>query len=516
MYTGEDGMLMAATFFGQAARGAAMSRKEYKACAPALRQSLFEAQQRLGKTRAFSVVVVVAGIDTAGRGETLNLLNAWMDPRWIVTRAWGAPSDEEAERPPLWRYWRPLPPRGQIGLFHGAWYEPALDDRVERRCSLAAFDRRLGRIAALEKALADDGTLVLKFWLHLTAAAQRKRLKAFGRDPLTRWRVTERRRERARLHERVARAAEHAIRRTDAVRAPWRVVDAADRRSRNAAVAAGVRNAIAGALDRAAVRGPKPRPAVRRRTVESRDAEAAASPTDRLGALDLTLAIDRKRYRAELAAQQGRLSRLQRLAAARGLSTVAVFEGWDAAGKGGAIRRVTAALDARHCRVIPIGPPTAEELARHYLWRFMRRLSRAGRITIFDRSWYGRALVERVEGLASPRECMRAWPEINDFEDQIVSHGILLLKFWMHVSRREQLRRFHERRRTPHKVWKITDEDWRNRRRWRDYEHAVSEMVARTGTRRAPWTLVEANDKLFARIKVLRTLADRLARRLET
>ena len=178
MYTGEDGMLMAATFFGQAARGAAMSRKEYKACAPALRQSLFEAQQRLGKTRAFSVVVVVAGIDTAGRGETLNLLNAWMDPRWIVTRAWGAPSDEEAERPPLWRYWRSLPPRGQIGLFHGAWYEPALDDRVERRCSLAAFDRRLGRIAALEKALADDGTLVLKFWLHLTAAAQRKRLKA--------------------------------------------------------------------------------------------------------------------------------------------------------------------------------------------------------------------------------------------------------------------------------------------------------------------------------------------------
>ena len=277
-----------------------------------------------------------------------------------------------------------------------------------------------------------------------------------------------------------------------------------------------MRDAIAGELERAAVRGPKPRTAVRRRTVESRDAEAAAPPTDRLGALDLTLAIDRKRYRAELAAQQGRLNRLQRLAAARGLSTVAVFEGWDAAGKGGAIRRVTAALDARHCRVIPIGPPTAEELARHYLWRFMRRLPRAGRITIFDRSWYGRVLVERVEGLASLRECMRAYPEINDFEDQIVSHGILLLKFWMHVSRREQLRRFRERRRTPHKAWKITDEDWRNRRRWRDYEHAVGEMVARTGTRRAPWTLVEANDKLFARIKVIRTLADRLARRLET
>ena len=225
--------------------------------------------------------------------------------------------------------------------------------------------------------------------------------------------------------------------------------------------------------------------------------------------------MTRKRYRVELAKQQGRLHRAQRLAAQRGLSTIAVFEGWDAAGKGGVIRRITAALDARQYRVIPISAPSGDELAHHYLWRFMRHLSRAGRVTIFDRSWYGRVLVERVEGLASEAEYTRAYAEINYFEEQLVDHGILLVKFWLHISRDEQLRRFRERQRTPHKTWKMTREDWRNRRRWDDYERAVNEMVARTGARRAPWQLIEANDKLFARLKVIRTLAGRLERRLK-
>lgn len=233
-----------------------------------------------------------------------------------------------------------------------------------------------------------------------------------------------------------------------------------------------------------------------------------------LDALDLAQAVDRKRYRLELARQQGRLNHAQRLAAERGLSTIAVFEGWDAAGKGGVICRITAALDARYYRVIPIAAPSGDELAHHYLWRFMRHLSRAGRLTIFDRSWYGRVLVERVEGLASPAEHTRAYPEINEFEEQLVEHGILLVKFWLHISRDEQLRRFRERQRTPHKTWKITSEDWRNRRRWGDYAQAVDEMVARTSTRRAPWVLVEANDKLFARLKVIRTIVSRLERRL--
>jgi polyphosphate kinase 2 (PPK2 family) len=191
-----------------------------------------------------------------------------------------------------------------------------------------------------------------------------------------------------------------------------------------------------------------------------------------------------------------------------------VFEGWDAAGKGGAIRRVTASLDARTSRVVPIAAPTDEERAQHYLWRFWRHLPRKGLVTIFDRSWYGRVLVERVEGFAAPAEWQRAYREINAFEEQLVEHGIVVVKYWLHVSPEEQLRRFKDREKSPFKSWKLTDEDWRNRERWQDYSRAVNEMVERTSSHLAPWTLVEANDKCFARIKVLDTVCQRLAKAL--
>ena len=506
--------------FEAAELGAKISREEYRARAPVLRQSVLAAQQELRAEGAFPVIIILAGFDVSGRSETANLLNEWMDPRWILTWAWGEPSDEELERPAFWRYWRHLPPRGQIGLFHGAWYEPAMTDRVERRIGRDAFESRLRRIAATEQALTDDGALILKFWLHLSAAAQRKRMKALERDPLSRWRITSAHRRRQGQHRRIEQAAEVVIRQTSTTRAPWQIVDGADDNYRKLTVATHVRDAIAAELDRVEA-GRRSRAAAAgdlRKNGPGGPTDPAheplASVASVLGVLDLTQEIDRDAYRLELAQQQGRLNRLQRQAAARGVSTIAVFEGWDAAGKGGAIRRVTGALDARHYRVIPIGAPTDEELAHHYLWRFMRHLSRAGRVTIFDRSWYGRVLVERVEGLASREEYMRAYPEINAFEDQLVDHGILLVKFWLHISKDEQRRRFEERQRTPHKAWKLTDEDWRNRERWDDYELAVNEMVARTSTRRAPWVLVEANDKLFARIKVIRTLADRLERML--
>ena len=231
--------------------------------------------------------------------------------------------------------------------------------------------------------------------------------------------------------------------------------------------------------------------------------------------LDLSQKLNDDEFDRELAEQQARINGLQRRAGKKGISTIIVFEGWDAAGKGGAIRRVTGSLDARDYQVIPIAAPTDEERSRHYLWRFWRHLSRAGRITIFDRSWYGRVLVERVEGFATEAEYMRAFGEITHFEEQLVSDGLLLLKFWIHISKDEQLRRFRERSHTSYKQWKITDEDWRNRKRWPDYTIAVNDMVARTSTQIAPWTLVEGNDKNFARIKVLRTVADRLDERLK-
>jgi len=224
--------------------------------------------------------------------------------------------------------------------------------------------------------------------------------------------------------------------------------------------------------------------------------------------------VPKDSFGTELEKQQGRLNLLQRDAQEKGVSTILVFEGQDAAGKGGAIRRITSALDARAYQVIPIAAPTDEERAHHYLWRFWRHLSRAGRLTIFDRSWYGRVLVERVEGFASREEWLRAYSEINEFEDQLVAHGTVLVKFWVHITFDEQLRRFKEREKTKYKQWKLTPEDWRNRGKWHDYEKAVNDMVERTSTRMAPWTLVEGNDKYFARLKVLRTVCDRMEQRL--
>jgi polyphosphate kinase 2 (PPK2 family) len=229
-----------------------------------------------------------------------------------------------------------------------------------------------------------------------------------------------------------------------------------------------------------------------------------------LNSLDMSLALTPKEYKKELAKQQGRLSHLARKAVHEGLSSIIVLEGWDAAGKGGLVRRLVPAMDARHYHIIPIAAPTDEEKAHHYLWRFWRHISRAGDVTIYDRSWYGRVLVERVEGLATPEKWMRAYSEINDFEAQLVEHGIVLTKFWIHITPDEQLRRFQSREDTPFKNYKLTEEDFRNRQKWPLYETAVDDMVERTSTEYAPWTLIEGNDKHFARIKALRVLCDRL------
>ena len=490
-----------------------MSKEEYKKRLPSLRESLLRVQQDLRTAARSPALILLAGVDSAGRSESANLLNQWMDPRWITTRAWREPSDEERERPEFWRYWRSLPSRGRVGLLLNAWYGPAVRDRIERRCGKTAFASRLDQIAIFEKALADDGAIILKFFLYLDAKSQRKRLKALKKNPLTRWRVTEKEWRALRGHDRVTSAAEEAIRRTSTDAAPWHVVEGVDANYRNFMVGTLIHDALREGMDRASA--SRSRPAVARRLRKSGHGAGTGSREGVLGSLDMTQSIEKKLFRYKLEKQQGRLNRLQRRARERGTSMVAVFEGWDAAGKGSALRRVTGALDARDYHVIPIAAPTDEERAHHYLWRFWRHLSRAGELTIFDRSWYGRVLVERVEGFATLEEYQRAFAEINHFEKQLVDRGIVLVKFWLHITKDEQLRRFRERQRTAHKRWKITDEDWRNRRRWNDYERAVTEMVARTSTRRVPWVLVEANDKYFARIKVLRTLAARLQRVLK-
>jgi len=502
--------------FEAAEVGRKLPKSDYKAQVPQLRSELLAAQQELRNAR-FPVIVLFAGVDTAGKGETVNLLNEWMDPRWIVTRGYTDPSGDERERPRLWRYWRDLPARGRLAMFLSAWYSSPIRQRVAGRISTAEFDSLLDQIAAFERTLTDDGAVVVKFWMHLSKKAQKKRLKEFEKDPLQRWRVTKEQWKHWGMFEKFVSAADRAIRRTSTDAAPWHIVEGEDERYRTIVVATELRDAIRRELERSVDVARRPRAAGR--TSRAAGAVSVIQRVERefnvLDNLDLSQKIADDEFEGELARLQARLNLLQRRAGKRGVSTILVFEGWDAAGKGGAIRRVTGSLDARDYQVIPIAAPTDEERAHHYLWRFWRHLSRAGRLTIFDRSWYGRVLVERVEGFATEAEYMRGYGEINHFEEQLVTDGILLLKFWIHISKAEQLRRFRDRSHTSYKRWKITDEDWRNRKRWDDYTAAVNDMVARTSTKIAPWTLVEGNDKNFARIKVLRTLADRLKDRLK-
>jgi len=511
--------------FEAAELGSTVSKEHFRAQVPRLRAELLEAQRRLRERAPFPVIIVFAGVDGAGKSETVHLLNEWMDPRWLVIRAFGKPSDEERERPEYWRYWRALPPRGRVGFFLSSWYSPPVLTRVYRRIDAAEFDTCLTRIVGFEQALADDGALILKFWMHLGRAEQKKRLKKLEKDPLTRWRVTKRQWEHWSLYDKFVAAAERSIQRTSTGHAPWTIVEGFDERYRSLRTAEVIRDAIRTRLEETPqLPAASAAPSRRRGHGGSALATKPPNPGSRQEALghytiverlDMSRKIDEATFPRRLEEAQGRLNLLHRRASARGISSVLVFEGWDAAGKGGAIRRVTAALDARASQVIPIAAPTDEERAHHYLWRFWRHLPRAGVLTIFDRSWYGRVLVERVEAFATPGEWRRAYSEINEFEEQLVSHGIVLVKYWLHVTPDEQLRRFKERQRLPYKRWKLTDEDWRNREKWDNYAAAVNEMIERTSTNLAPWTLVEANDKYHARIKTLDTICRRLEAALD-
>jgi polyphosphate:AMP phosphotransferase len=495
--------------FEAAELGRSIPKDRFKARIPGLRSELLEVQRQLTGAK-FPVIVMFAGVDGAGKGETVNLLNEWMDPRWIVTRAYGQPSEEESERPEYWRYWRDLPPKGRIGLFLSAWYSRPVVNRAYGRIRTNELDQQLERIASFERTLTSDGALILKFWMHLGKKAQKRRLETLEKDPLTRWRVTKQQWRHWKMYDKFVAAGERVLRRTSTVDAPWTIVEGVDEAYRSLTVATAIRDAVREALVRsgtATVKKSAPPP----KAVTAPNTPRQATTLTILSSLDMQQKVSKKDFGERLEKLQGRLNLLQRKAQAKNISTILVFEGWDAAGKGGAIRRITRALDARSYQVIPIAAPTDEERAHHYLWRFWRHLSRAGRLTIFDRSWYGRVLVERVEGFASEHEWRRAFTEIGEFEDQLVGHGTVLVKYWIHITQDEQLRRFKEREKEKYKQWKLTDEDWRNRAKWPDYERAVNEMVERTSTRGAPWTVVEGNDKYFARLKVLKTLCNSLA-----
>jgi polyphosphate:AMP phosphotransferase len=484
--------------------GNAIDKETYNEEEPKIRAALLQAQKQLAGAD-FSVVILVGGVETAGKSETVNMLLEWLDARGIQTHALGKPTDEEAQRPPMWRFWRLLPAKGRIAIFFGSWYTEPIVGHAFDRIDGAELDQALDRIVEFERMLHNEDVLVLKFWLHISKETQKERLEKFAADKRQRWRVSKRDWKYHKRYDKFRSICEHALRRTNTDAAPWIIVEATDRRYRNLTVARTILEAIEGQLNQAKSRPPR---------AKDKPAPVKPPPVNILNRLDLTLAFDPKQYGEKLLKYQGELNQLTRRLYREQRSMILVFEGPDAAGKGGTIRRLTQAMDARNYQVISVAAPTEEERAHPYLWRFWGHLPRAGRVTIYDRSWYGRVLVERIEGFCTPADWQRAYAEINAFEEQLTDFGTILLKFWLTISPEEQLVRFQDRETTPYKQYKITEEDWRNRAKWDSYETAACDMIEKTSVESAPWVLVEANNKEWSRIKVLRTIVRRLKEQL--
>ncbi|MGK2943209.1 MAG: polyphosphate:AMP phosphotransferase [Desulfuromonadales bacterium] len=483
--------------FEAAELGHVIDEQSFVEQVPKLRENLLDAQFDLVESSRFEVVIIIAGMDGAGKGDVVHMLNEWMDPRHIQTHAPGVRTEVDRERPPMWRYWRALPAKGKIGIFFDALYSEAISARVYKHINNSELDQALDRISRFEKMLVDEGALVLKFWLHLSEKLQKQRFKTLEKNPQTRWRVSPTDWDHHKHYAQFHRVAERALRQTSSTDAPWTIVEGYDFRYRNLTVANTLLQALLHRLQ-------QPRTQVPSQQVPPET--PANDEVNVINTLDLTQSLGKKEYRKALLKWQGRLNLLTRKKKFAGMSVIIVFEGNDAAGKGGSIRRVVNALDARQYQVVQVSAPTDEEMAHPYLWRFWRHLPGRGRIQIFDRSWYGRVLVERVEGLCREEDWMRAYGEINDFEEQMIRNRTIVVKFWLAISKEEQSRRFKAREAIPFKRFKATAEDWRNRDKWQEYEDAVCDMVERTSTEIAPWVLVSANDKRYARIMVLKTL----------
>jgi polyphosphate:AMP phosphotransferase len=484
-----------------------IGKAEYKKAMSELEVKLGELQRRARRLR-IPVVIVFEGWDAAGKGTLINKLLLAMDPRGFSVYPTNPPNEEERLRPFLWRFWTRTPPRGKIAIFDRSWYGRVVVERVDKIVPKMVWSKAYDEIVSFERQLADDGNVIVKFFLHMSPKEQKKRFKKLEANRATAWKVTKEDWKHHKQYDKYLRAVEDAVAKTDTEFAPWTVVEAHDWRFATVKVFATVCQAVDSAC--AEIERP-PDTQAAAATSRLRLRAVSSSILDRI---DLSVSLTRRQYLDSLKEYQHRMRDLEHEVYLKRLPVIIVYEGWDAAGKGGNIKRLVQGMDPRGYEVIPIAAPNDIEKAHSYLWRFWMHIPKAGHIAIFDRSWYGRTLVEKVEGFCSRDEWKRAFREINEMEEHLVNFGAVLVKFWLHISRREQLSRFNARRRDPHKQWKITDEDWRNRSKWNSYKLAVDEMLYRTGTPAAPWTVVEANCKWYARVKALKTVIAAVEKRL--
>jgi len=459
-------------------------------------------QERLGvlqrelRDKKIPVIIVMEGWNASGITMSIQEIIRFLDPRGFNLCSTGSPNDEERKRPLLWRFWVNTPIKGRIAIFARSWYSRALAEKMNGIEWKKSFKESVTAINCFERQLADDGTIIIKLFLHIDEKEQKKRLDERDTNPLTSWMITKGDWDFHNHYKTYLPVVEEFIQETDTPYAPWTIVEATDA---NYTVLK-----CYSTLIKILEKSTEPAGNTKRKMPVSEIIKPKSEGVKRQSTPPVTLS--KPEYQVQIVSAQKRFRDLQYLLYKRNIPLVIVFEGWDAAGKGGTIMRLVRDLNPRGYDVIPISSPDDMELLHHYLWRFIRYYPKAGHITIYDRSWYGRVLVERVEGISTENEWKRAYNEINEIEEEIIANGGGLVKCWLEVSKAEQLRRFRQREKDPLKQYKITDEDWRNREKWDLYEKATDEMLARTHTKRAPWTIIESDDKWYARLKTLETV----------
>ncbi|MDO5417477.1 MAG: polyphosphate:AMP phosphotransferase [Lachnospiraceae bacterium] len=465
--------------------------------------------QRQCKEAGIPVIILFEGMGAAGKGVQINRLIQAMDPRGFSVFASNRPTEEEQLRPFLWRYWTKTPAKGRTAIFDRSWYRSVQVDRFDGLTKETELEKAFQDILSFEKQLIDGGTVIIKLFLHISKEEQKKRFKKLADSKETAWRVSDADWHRNKEYNEYLRINEEMLERTDTESAPWTIIEATDKNYCAMKIMSTVTSRLEYELEQAkAAKEAK------------KNAAPRTVPTDKykngvLSGVDLTKSISPKDYKKELDELQKRLEILHSEIYRLRIPVVIGFEGWDAGGKGGAIKRLTSHLDPRGYQVNPTAAPNDIEKVHHYLWRFWNNCPKAGHVAIFDRTWYGRVMVERIEGFCSEADWKRAYQEINEMEAHMANAGAVVLKFWLHIDKEEQERRFKERMANPAKQWKITDEDWRNREKWDLYEEAVNEMLVRTSTTYAPWIVVEGNDKHYARVKVVRTVVEALEARIK-
>lgn len=458
--------------------------------------------QRACQNARIPVMIVFEGLDASGKGVQIGKLIQALDPRGFEVFAVKRENEEEKYYPYMKRFWTKLPENGKISIFDTSWYRKVLEERFDNQKTKEEVEKVYYTIQSFEKELTDDGMVIIKLFLYISKREQKKRFEKLEDSKETKWRVTGDDWKRNEEYDLYLQVNEEMLAKTDTENAPWTIIEATDKRYASVKIYKTVIKALEAAV-------------ARKQKADLADSELDGTKVESvLNKVDLSFAYTKEEYEKKKKKLQKELSRLHGELYRRRIPMILGFEGWDAGGKGGAIKRLTQALDPRGYVVNPTAAPNDWEKKHHYLWRFWIKMPKKGHVAIFDRTWYGRVMVERIEGFCTKQEWKRAYKEINDLEEQLADSGAIVLKFWMQIDKDEQERRFKERQSNPDKQWKITDEDWRNREKWDLYEKAVEEMLVKTSTSYAPWIIVEGNNKYYARIKVLETVVEAVKKRI--